>query len=232
MRTLGTLDFETTGVNPAECRPVSVAFNLVRWSGEVSERQRLVEVINCGVEVPEGAAAIHGLTTEKVRELGKAPADVIPAILHQLAVCRDYNVPLVIYNAPFDWTLIHHEADRLGYQVPGCWIIDPLVLDRHLDKWRKGKRTLAAVCAARNVPMGDAHNAEADSLSAVRLAFAMLNTEPALDGISPERLHGLQVSAYREWRDGFAAYLRHQGKPDPELETREWPGGLTVKAAA
>jgi DNA polymerase-3 subunit epsilon len=70
MRLLGALDFETTGVNPRECRPVSVAFNVVRENGAVSDRHRVVEVIDCGVDVPEEAAAIHGLTTEKVRECG------------------------------------------------------------------------------------------------------------------------------------------------------------------
>lgn len=229
-RFLATLDFETTGVNPQECRPVSVAFGVVRCDGVLLERHRLTEIIDAGVDVPPEAAGIHGLTTERCREEGKPVRGIVVCLVAALELFSERSVPVVIFNAPFDWTLLHYEARRVGVRVPACHLIDPLVLDRHLDKWRKGKRTLLAMCEHYGIPLDAAHQAETDATAAARLAFHLLQA-PDIRDLSFEELHEKQRVAYAIWRDDFARYLKNQGKPTDDLETQWWPGGLSPMPA-
>ena len=45
-------------------------------------------------------------------------------------------------------------------------VIDPFVIDKHIDPYRKGKRTLTAVCEHHGVKQTDAHDATGDDLAA------------------------------------------------------------------
>ncbi len=64
--------------------------------------------------------------------------------------------PLVVMNAPFDLTLLdrelrRHRASSLAryLQNVSLCVLDPRVLDKHLDRYRKGRRTLTDLCALR-----------------------------------------------------------------------------------
>jgi DNA polymerase III epsilon subunit-like protein len=50
-----------------------------------------------------------------------------------------------------------------------------MVIDKHLDRFRKGRRTLAAICEAYGVdlPADEAHTAGADALAACRAAWVL-----------------------------------------------------------
>jgi len=60
-------DLETTGVNPCSDLPVQVA--LIRWE-PCGRGCRNVFIVDPGCEVPSGAQAIHGISTEKARHEG------------------------------------------------------------------------------------------------------------------------------------------------------------------
>lgn len=78
--------------------------------------------------------------------------EIARALAEQCAAGR----PLVVMNAPFDLTLLdrelkRHRASSLGPYLqnsPLC-VLDPRVLDKHLDRYRKGRmdphRSLRAV---------------------------------------------------------------------------------------
>ena len=74
------------------------------------------------------------------------------------------GVPVVAYNAAFDLTLLAAELrrhglpslrDRLGGADPGP-VIDPYTIDRAVDRYRRGKRNLEAVCTEYGVALDGA----------------------------------------------------------------------------
>lgn len=225
---LAALDFETTGTNPRECRIVSYSLAYVYPSGELWEERSLRGVVDPGVEVPDGAAAVHGLTTEEVRRRGEDPVPVLQAILRSLNDLEAAGVPVVIFNAPFDWTLLHCESrrhlfDPTGlHDLPDVKIVDPLVIDRRVDKYRKGKRTLerAVEVWAPDFEL-EAHDALADTVGAVHVARALAERFPEVGELDPAELHQVQAGWYSAWVDDFNAYRIRKGQ-DP-IPDGGWP---------
>jgi len=93
-------------------------------------------------------------------------------------------------------------------------VIDPLVLDKQFDKWRKGKRTLSVTTELYGVALGeDAHNATADAIAAGRVALAVLDKFKLLEEFSLQQLHQNQVAWSLEQEQSFSRFLEGQGKP-------------------
>ena len=98
-----------------------------------------------------------------------------------------------------------------------------MVIDRALDKYRKGKRTLTDLCAHYKVSLDGAHAADQDALGAARLAWRLARVYPDQVGaVSLEDLHDLQVGWRREWAQGFREYLQRQGQPADGVDG-SWP---------
>ena len=102
-------------------------------------------------------------------------------------------------------------------------VIDPLVIDKAVDRYRKGKRTLEAAAELYGVALDDAHDAGADAIAAGRVAQAMARTLPR-----PARpagrtdLHDLQVGWCATQAASFQDYMRRT--KDPTFTTSgEWP---------
>jgi DNA polymerase-3 subunit epsilon len=100
-------------------------------------------------------------------------------------------------------------------------VIDPLVLDKHLDTYRRGSRTLAAACAHYGVTLDGAHEASADALGAMRVAWKIAMRYPAIAAMPPGELHELQVKAKAAQSASFQAYLRRRGSG--EVVDGSWP---------
>ena len=164
-------DLETTHPDPTEARIVTAAVAEVGAGQPIDARSWLVDP---DIEIPAGATAVHGITTEQAREVGELAGDAIPAIIDRLAE-RPAGTPIAIFNAPFDLTTLFYEAVRCGIrplQERGPLIvIDPLVLDKHLDRYRPGLRKLGPTCEWYRVPLDGAHDAVADAVAAARLAL-------------------------------------------------------------
>ncbi len=171
-------DCESTGVDVESDRIVTSAVVRIEPGCEPLVRST---VIDPGVEVPEGAAEVHGWTTERVRAEGKPPAAELEWIAADLAAALTAGVPLVIANAPYDLTLLDRELrrhnlptlmDRLNGQPIGP-VIDPMCIDKALDRYRPGKRKLTDLCATYGAKLTDAHDCTADALAAARVAFRL-----------------------------------------------------------
>ncbi|PMU07069.1 DNA polymerase III subunit epsilon, partial [Pseudomonas sp. FW305-20] len=52
-----------------------------------------------GIEIPAGATAVHGVTTERARRDGRPAAAVVTEIVAELRALFDAGVPVVAYNA-------------------------------------------------------------------------------------------------------------------------------------
>jgi DNA polymerase-3 subunit epsilon len=213
---LAAFDVETTGVSPASDRIVTAAVSVVGVGRETVSRYWLVDP---GVEIPEGAARVHGITTEMARRDGCAPPEAVEQITALLAEQILAGAPVIAFNARFDLTLLDREARRHGI-VPlvdrvggpnGMLVIDPHVLDKQFDRFRKGKRTLTAVCAHYRVPLTEAHAANADALAAARLAWRLGEASAELRALSLRDLHGQQVGWAAEQAASFQDYLRQNG---------------------
>jgi len=167
-------DCESTSADPETARIVTAAL-IVAGGGVVTETLTLLA--DPGVEISEGAIAVHGVTNERARAEGKPAAEVVAVILDTLAIYLQGGAPLCIYRAPFDLTILDREAARYGL-VPlqdrvSLRVIDGLVLDKHLARYRRGSRKLDAVCEHRGCVLDAAHDAASDALAAARLAWVI-----------------------------------------------------------
>lgn len=212
-------DLETTGVDPENARIVSACVAVIDGTG--FEPPAIREwFVNPGVEIPAEASAIHGITTERACAEGMDPAVAMEEILCALEVDLSMGVPLVIYNAPYDLTLFDRECRRHGVKtltddpvIMGEFpVIDPLVLDKHLDKFRKGKRTLEAACQHYGCALDGAHDSTQDALAAARVAWRIAQKYPAIAAMPLDDLHEMQKIAKLAQDISFAEYLTKQAK--------------------
>lgn len=219
---LASFDTETTGVSPATDRIVTAA--LVRATGQTL---RWVSDVD-GLDIPTDASDIHHVTTAYARKHGepakRVTEEIADAIAGEMSAGR---AALVVMNAPFDLPLLDAECARHGVPTvaqrigrPIGPVVDPLVLDRAADKWRKGKRNLEALAAHYGVPLADAHSADADAQAALGVAVAIAEKYPVLQ-VPAEVLHAWQITWYERWAVDHEAY-RRQTNPDFTL-SRVWP---------
>lgn len=203
-------DTETTSADPLTARLVSAAV-ILDIPGK--EPQTSDWLIDPGCEIPLDATAVHGISTEHAAKYGRKPVEVIPEIL--IAIYS--GPPLVIMNATFDLTILDRELRRhdIG-PVPGLGtvppVIDPMVLDRLLDPYRPGRRTLTAIAASYGVAIKGAHQAAGDCLASLRLARAIIAKYPALHtpgtALSLERLQEVQARAQARWAANYQEFRR------------------------
>lgn len=239
-------DIESTSAEVETARIVTAAI-VVAGGGLATETLTLLA--NPGVDIEPGATEVHGITNERARAEGQAAAEVVAAILSTLAPYLEAGAPLCAFSARFDLTILDREARRHGL-VPlqdraPLRVVDGLVIDKHLDRFRRGSRKLDAICEHHGVILDDAHEASADALAAARLAWclgargevvrrvrgrrdaielAALRREWEAVRDDLERLHGAQ----REWAFEQATSLREyfagRGQAEDAASVRtDWP---------
>jgi len=209
--TLAVFDTETTGIDTRLSRIVTAYIGLLNSAGEVTEAAEWL--INPGVEIPEAATAIHGISTAHARDHGQEPPAAVAAIATTLARYFDQGIPVVAYNASYDFSILHHEMLRYGQEplVSPAPIIDPLVIDRAVDRYRRGKRTLQMATAHYMVAFDDAHTADADAVAAGRVAQAIIRTHANELPETALELHQQQITWSAEWAENFQAFRRGRG---------------------
>lgn len=212
--TLAVFDLETTGIDIDTCRIVTAHVGVIGPSGEVLERREWL--VDPGVEIPTAASLIHGVTTERARAEGAPAAQAVAEIIGALhdAACR--GLPIVAYNASYDLSVLAREAERYGHDpLPGPGpVVDPLVIDKAIDKYRRGKRTLTAACAHYGVELVDAHDAGADAVAAGRVAQAIARAFPEISAIALAELHARQIDWCRDQAESYQAWRRSNGEPE------------------
>lgn len=214
-------DLETTGTDPAQARIVTAAVVETKGGVLLGSRHWLADP---GVPIPAEAAAIHGITTEEAAARGRPAREVVEEIAAVLAGHWSMGVPVVAYNARFDLSLLAAELRRHGLPPLGEVgpVVDPFTIDRAVDRYRKGRRTLGATCAEYGVVLDGAHEAGADALAAVRVARAVAARYPEVAEADIRQLHADQRRWYAEWAAGYQAWLRGRGDVDAVVETG-WP---------
>jgi DNA polymerase-3 subunit epsilon len=218
-KSLAVFDLETTGLDVTTARIVTATVATLDQNGAVVD---LAEwLVNPGVEIPEAASNVHGVTTERAVAEGVDPKTAVAEIIDLL---RRHNLemPLVAFNAPYDFSILKAEAERYGLDsLDPKPVIDPLVLDRKVDRYRKGKRNLGVMSEHYGIKLEDAHNATADAVAAGRIAQQLARKFPEL-AIDARELHDLQSGWSDQQSESFAEYLRKQNRPDYRAELG-WP---------
>lgn len=219
---LGVFDLETTGVDVETARIVTAHVGLLNEQGDLVHGRYWL--LDPAVDIPAEATAVHGVTTEQARSNGMDAARGVWAIVDQLRRLFERGIPVVAYNAPYDFTLLDREARRHGIEPlsnPGP-IIDPLVIDRAVDKFRPGKRTLTVAADHYGVVLTDAHDAGADAVAAGRIAQALARRHADHLAVEASELHDKQIDWCREQAADFQEYMRRAR--DPEFTASgAWP---------
>jgi DNA polymerase-3 subunit epsilon len=209
---VAVFDTETTGLILDQSRIVTAALHLVDVNGNVLEGGK-DWLINPGVPIPKEASEVHKVYDADVVNAQDA-ASGVKEIVDAIQGYFDQGIPVLAYNAPYDFTILHYEALRYDIEpVKFGFVIDPLVIDKTIDKWRKGKRTLGAAAERYGVSLANAHKAADDAIAAGQVGLAMMRFYQALNDPklpfpnSLEELHELQAKwadenekSYAQWR--------------------------------
>ena len=175
------------------------------------------------IEIPEIATSVHKISTAYAREHGRPAAEVVAEIVERLRSYFEQGIPVVAYNAPYDFTILHYEALRHGFEPLKLGsVIDPLVIDKFKDKYRKGKRRLENAAEFYKVPLVDAHNATADAVAAGRVAQAIAKRWADELPKSASELHAAQIVWSETIDADFESYMRRSVNAD-FTATRGWP---------
>ena len=129
---------------------------------------------------------------------------------------------MVGHNVVYDLTILGADMRRHGVgelHIAGP-VLDTLVLDKHVDKYRRGRRNLTAVSAHYGVDLGDdAHNADADAKAAMLIAEKICAKHFA--GTSLVDLFRQQVAWAAEQAASLQEYFRRT-RPDAVVDGT-WP---------
>jgi DNA polymerase-3 subunit epsilon len=243
--TLAGFDLETTAPNPLEARAVTASVVIDNPTSPKEAPTVHSWLVAVDEPIPAAATEIHGVTTERAQAEGEPLAKVVTEISGLLAAVWLDGVPVVVYNAPYDFTVLGEERGRCGMRplrlLPASTpILDPLVLDRKLDKYRRGSRQLGAVCKHYRVALDNAHTSDADCLAAVQVARCLGEAYQPKLNVPMQQLYLQQQVWYVEWAEDYERYVqglkRRDGEPQSAIDAvqvnRQWPARTAHLAQA
>lgn len=196
-------DLETTGADKETARIVTLSIT----------NPETHYLISPDVEIEEGASKVHGITNEIARNEGVPIADVLDSALDTLANIINSDTSVITgYNLVFDFTVLEYEANRnnikplskrVEYPFP---VFDGFVLDKAVNTFRKGKRTLETLAELYGIKI-EAHNSLSDAQASVEVFKAVMdsakdNSDPRISGTDFHSLDHITLSQWiRSWRD-------------------------------
>lgn len=229
-------DLETTTAEREEARIVT---GCVVELGGGQETVPHTWIADPGVEIPEQAARIHGFTTERAQAEGRPEVEVVDEILCSLASTA-LGRPLVIFNAPYDLTVLDRRARAHGLEplqdrIP-LLVVCPRTIDKFLDRYRRGRRKLIDVCEIYGARLDGAHDATFDAIACARVAYMQSAKGRVIRRYAHERevltaeweavrgdlelLHAAQVRWWAEQAHGLRDHMHGKWLAEPE-ETRD-----------
>lgn len=207
-------DLETTAPQPEAARIVSAALALCGDGRPTNARTWLADP---GIDIPEEATAVHGISTERAREEGQPVGEVVEALDRAVADAVTFGLPIIVFNARYDFTVLDRECRRhlgrplLDGDTSKLLVVDPSVIDKWLWRYRRSypdgdesqpsSRTLEGMCVVYRVVLEGAHDASYDAVAAARLAYRM-----GQRGEVVRRVRGAQegrelADLKREWQE-------------------------------
>jgi DNA polymerase III subunit epsilon len=218
-------DFETTGVDRFNDVPVSFALVTLVGGELVATSSSLV---NPGCDIPAGAIEVHGITNERAQTEGMPLSSAIELVADAVILASRRGVPLVGMKLDYDLTILDTQCRRFcgegllerGWGGP---VLDAVVLDRHHDRYRKGSRTLGALCEHYGVLIENAHDAAADAVASAQVIIAQAARFSELAEADPYVLHQAQITWHREWAEGYDDWRLGRGLAPMDRRDFIWP---------
>lgn len=232
-------DLETTSSEPEEARIVTAAVTVCSAQGI----ERHTWLVDPGVEIPDEAAEIHGITTEVAVAQGRPAAEAVPEILEAL-MAQPLAFARAAFNTPYDNTVLDRELRRLGLDGPALRLrellwVDPHVMDKWLDRYRPkavASHNLEDTCRVWDATIDGPHDAAFDAVATCRLAWRLgsqgkvrrnrpgeaAELQAEWDSVreSLGMLQSWQAQKYRTEAKRFAEYIR---KGDPKKDVPPQP---------
>lgn len=238
---LCAFDLETTGPDPQDARIVQYAIAHLGGGAPPETEERIVDA---GVDIPEEAAKIHGVTTERAAFEGRPAEEAVTAIAASLSAALGDGVPLVGHNIVYDLTVLDRECwrylgegleDVLGREA--LPVVDTLVLSKQVDPYRRrvseaqaqGAHTLKSCVQVFLPPQwgigwedAAAHGALYDAQMSARVAVAIAQRHPEIGSMGLRDLHVAQKRWRAEQAESLQAWLRTNRDPEAVVDGA-WP---------
>jgi DNA polymerase-3 subunit epsilon len=216
-------DLETTAPDPQTAKIVTAAVVTVNPPPPGERRRPFTHrewLAHPGEPIPEGATAVHGITTAFAFEHGAPLRNVVAEVCEALRHALLQGAALAVFNARYDLTVVQRLCERFGITPPwqgiGVRAFDPFVIDKHLDRYRKSyphghtaesaaaagipsSRTLAGMAAHYGADLSDAHDAYADALAACRVTWAIAVRGQVIRRVRNAREGAELAELQREW---------------------------------
>lgn len=219
-------DTETTGANIGKDAIVSAT--LVLRNPSLGHKGDVVStwLINPHHPMNPKASEVNGFTDEFLQSNGAEPEEELELLAKAISTAQSKNIPLLAYNAPFDVEMLRHDLQRWNLEPlssrptsnvsaltkDDILTVDPLVIDRTVSR-RSGKRTLTITSQFYGVePIGDFHDATADTVAALDLIEPMSELYPSVNNMTLENIMAWQRESYIKWRDSFNQWLESHGR--------------------
>jgi DNA polymerase-3 subunit epsilon len=218
-------DFETTGVNRFADVPVSYA--LVHVVGGVVLRS-WSGLVDPGREIPADATLVHGITTERARDEGMPLSEAIGLVTDAVVSAGARGVPLAGMKLDYDLTILEMQARRLwgtgflerGWRGP---LLDAVVIDRHFDPDRQGRRTLVDLCAHYGIDIRHPHDASEDAVASLEVVYALAERYVELSNVDLAQLYDDQVLWHQQWTEEYDVWRLSQGMVAVDPRDYLWP---------
>jgi DNA polymerase-3 subunit epsilon len=185
------LDTETTGLDPRQGhRIIEVA--AIEMDGRKVSKRTFHRYINPEREIDEGAAAVHGLTLDRLQDEAKF-IEVAPALLEFIA-----GAELIIHNAPFDIGFLNAELALAGLPPLTNPVIDTLKVAKELHPGKKNN--LNALCDRYQIDNSHRtlHGALLDTELLAEVYLGMTRGQESLLGEEISDEDGVQFTATGE----------------------------------
>lgn len=173
------LDTETTGLEPHDGHRI-IEIGCIELLNRRVTGNNYHLYLNPEREIDEGAAAVHGITSDQLIDQPLF-AEVVEELLTYLR-----GAELIIHNAPFDVGFLDHELSLCGREesvASVCQVLDTLVLAR--ERHPGQKNSLDALCRRYEIDNSGRtlHGAllDAQLLAEVYLAMTGGQTDMQLD---------------------------------------------------
>lgn len=211
-----SFDLETTSANPYEARIVTSALVTIDGS-QINAREALADP---GVEIPEAAAKIHGISTEKARAEGRPHDEVLQETVDAIKRGWDNGLVLIVFNAAYDLSVLRQLTGDFTVTGP---VFDPYVIDQAMDPYRKGKRNLGALSEHYGVRLDSAHQATADATAAARIAWKQVRSVyPELAQKDTDELMEFQAVSHYKRQTSLKEFFERKGRDTSGISTA-WP---------
>ena len=171
---VAVIDFETTGLSPAQGDRATEIAAVILENGKVVDRFQ--SLMNAGVRIPSFIEGLTGISNAMIRE-----APPVGKVMREVAnFVGDY--PLVAHNASFDCKFWDAELVRINLQRRQEFICSLLLARRLMPDAPSHK--LGALIEYANLPVaGRAHRALADAEMAASLLAHLMSELKSRHGI-------------------------------------------------